>query len=112
MNCADFSSYLFNEGRVGARQECQTLNHLHSQVANLEVMVQNSFVFVVTRKTHHFSLTVDMQNYLLLLFIIDLFTLSPRGVEVSNHRYISSSGTRVNAGVRRWKLNLPESTLC
>jgi hypothetical protein len=38
------------------------------------------------------------------------FTMWPRGVAVSNHIYLSSSKTRVNAGIRRWKLSLPEST--
>jgi hypothetical protein len=38
------------------------------------------------------------------------FTMSPRGVAVSIHVYLSSSETRVNADSRKWKLYLPEST--
>jgi hypothetical protein len=33
-----------------------------------------------------------------------------RGVTVLNQDYLSSSGTRVNPGTRRWKLHPPEST--
>ncbi len=40
------------------------------------------------------------------------FLMSPRGVAVSNTRYLSSSETKVNAGIRGWKLLLSESTLC
>jgi hypothetical protein len=36
------------------------------------------------------------------------FRMSPRGVAVSNHRYLSSSETRVNAGIRGRKLHLSE----
>jgi hypothetical protein len=38
------------------------------------------------------------------------FTKSPRAVTVSNHNYLSSSETRVNAGTRRWNLHISEST--
>jgi hypothetical protein len=38
------------------------------------------------------------------------FLMSPRDMAVSNTRYLSSSETRVNAGMRGWKLNLSEST--
>jgi hypothetical protein len=38
------------------------------------------------------------------------FTMSPRGVDVPNHRYLSNSDARVNAGMRRWTLHLPEPT--
>jgi hypothetical protein len=38
--------------------------------------------------------------------------MSPRGMAVSNTRYLSSSETRVNAGTRWWKLHLSESTWC
>jgi hypothetical protein len=37
------------------------------------------------------------------------FLMSPRGVAVSNHQYLSSSETRVNADIRGWKLHLFES---
>ncbi len=40
------------------------------------------------------------------------FLISPRGVSVSNQRHLSSSETRVNAGIRGWKLHLSESTWC
>jgi hypothetical protein len=40
------------------------------------------------------------------------FLMSPRGMAVSNTRYLSSSETRVNAGIRAWKLHLSESTSC
>jgi hypothetical protein len=40
------------------------------------------------------------------------FLVSPRGVAVSNHRYLSSSETRVNAGIRGRKLHVSESTGC
>jgi hypothetical protein len=40
------------------------------------------------------------------------FLMSPRGMAVSNTRYISSSETRVNAGIRGWKLHLSELTFC
>jgi hypothetical protein len=40
------------------------------------------------------------------------FLMSPRGVAVSNTRYLSSSETRVYAGIRGWKLHLSESILC
>ncbi len=40
------------------------------------------------------------------------FLMSPRGMAVSNTRYHSSSETRVNGGIRGWKLHLSESTLC
>ncbi len=40
------------------------------------------------------------------------FLMSPRGMAVSNTRYPSSSETRVNAGIRGWKLHLSESTWC
>ncbi len=40
------------------------------------------------------------------------FLMSPRGMAVSNTRYLSSSETRVNDGKRGWKLDLSESTLC
>ncbi len=30
------------------------------------------------------------------------FLMSPSGMAVSNTRYLSSSGTRVNAGIRGW----------
>jgi hypothetical protein len=36
----------------------------------------------------------------------------PRGMTVSNTRYLSSSETRVNAVIRGWKLHLSEITLC
>ncbi len=36
--------------------------------------------------------------------------MSPRGMAVSNTRYLSSNETRVNAGIRWWKLHLSEST--
>jgi hypothetical protein len=38
--------------------------------------------------------------------------MSPRGMAVSNTRYLYSNETRVNAGIRGWKLYLSESTLC
>ncbi len=38
------------------------------------------------------------------------FLMSPRGMAVSNTRYLSSCETRVNAGIRGWKLHLSEST--
>jgi hypothetical protein len=38
--------------------------------------------------------------------------MSPYGMAVSNTRYLSSSETKVNAGIRGWKLHLFESTLC
>jgi hypothetical protein len=38
--------------------------------------------------------------------------MSPRGVTVSNTRYLSSSETRVNAGIWGWKLHLSESIWC
>ncbi len=39
--------------------------------------------------------------------------MSPRGIAVSNTRYLSSiSETRVNAGIKGWKLHLSESTWC
>jgi hypothetical protein len=40
------------------------------------------------------------------------FLMSPRGMAVSNTRCLSSSETRVNAGIRGWKLHLSESTWC
>ncbi len=40
------------------------------------------------------------------------FLMSPRGMAVSNTRYLSSSETRVNAGIRARKLYLSESTRC
>ncbi len=41
------------------------------------------------------------------------FLMSPRGMAVSNSSiYLSSSGTRVNADIRGWKLHLSESTWC
>ncbi len=40
------------------------------------------------------------------------FLMSPRGVATSNHRYLPSSETRVNAGIRGRKLHLSESTWC
>ncbi len=40
------------------------------------------------------------------------FLKSPRGVAVSNHRYLSSNETRVKAGIRGWKLHLSESAWC
>ncbi len=39
-----------------------------------------------------------------------LFLMSPRGMAVSNTSYLSSSETRVDAGVWGWKLHLSEST--
>jgi hypothetical protein len=36
----------------------------------------------------------------------------PRSMAVSNHRYLSSRKARVKAGVREWKLHLPESNWC
>ncbi len=38
--------------------------------------------------------------------------MSPRGMSVSNTRYLSSCETRVNAGIRGRKLHLSESTWC
>ncbi len=38
--------------------------------------------------------------------------MSPRVMAVSNARYLSSSETRVNAGIKGWKLHLTESTRC
>jgi hypothetical protein len=38
------------------------------------------------------------------------FKILPRGMAVSNHRYLSRSETGANAGVRRWKLHPSEST--
>jgi hypothetical protein len=38
------------------------------------------------------------------------FLTLPCGVAISNQNHLSSSETRVNAGIRRWKLNLSEST--
>jgi hypothetical protein len=38
------------------------------------------------------------------------FLMSSRGMAVSNTRYLSISETRVNAGIRAWKLHLSEST--
>jgi hypothetical protein len=38
------------------------------------------------------------------------FMMSPSGMAVSKTRYISSSETMVNAGIRGWKLHLSEST--
>jgi hypothetical protein len=40
------------------------------------------------------------------------FLMSSRGVAVSNTKYLSSSETRVNAGIGGWKLYLFESILC
>ncbi len=40
------------------------------------------------------------------------FLMLPRGRAVSNTRHISSSETRVNAGIRGWKSHLSESTWC
>ncbi len=40
------------------------------------------------------------------------FLMSPRGMAVSNTRYLSSSETRVNAGIRGWILHLSESNWC
>ncbi len=40
------------------------------------------------------------------------FLMSPRGVAVSNARYLSSNETMVYAGIRGWKLHLSESILC
>ncbi len=37
------------------------------------------------------------------------FMMSPRGMAVSNTRYLYDSETRVNAGIRAWKLHLSES---
>jgi hypothetical protein len=36
--------------------------------------------------------------------------MSPRGVTVSNQKYLSGSETRVDDGMISWKLHLPEST--
>jgi hypothetical protein len=36
------------------------------------------------------------------------FTMSPRGVAVSNLSYLSRGEIRVNAGRRRWKLHLSQ----
>jgi hypothetical protein len=38
------------------------------------------------------------------------FLMSSRGMAVSNTRYLSSSETRVHAGIRGFKLHLSEST--
>ncbi len=38
------------------------------------------------------------------------FLMSPRGMAVSNTRYLSSSETRVNADIKGRKLHLSEST--
>jgi hypothetical protein len=40
------------------------------------------------------------------------FLMSPRGCWVSNHIHISSSKTRVNAGIRGWKLHLSKFNRC
>ncbi len=36
----------------------------------------------------------------------------PRGVAISNTRHLSSSETRINAGIRAWKSHLSESAWC
>jgi hypothetical protein len=38
------------------------------------------------------------------------FLMSPRGMAVNNTKYLSSSETRVNAGIKGWKWHLSEST--
>jgi hypothetical protein len=38
--------------------------------------------------------------------------MSPRGMAVFNTKYLSSSETRVNAGIKGWKWHLSESTCC
>jgi hypothetical protein len=40
------------------------------------------------------------------------FSMSKRNVTVSDRNYLSSSETKVNAGIRRWKLHLSESAWC
>jgi hypothetical protein len=46
------------------------------------------------------------------LTIVRWLISASRGVAVSNHKYLSSSETRVNPAIRRWKLHLPESNRC
>jgi hypothetical protein len=42
----------------------------------------------------------------------DRFLMSPRGITVSNTKYLSSSETRVNADIKGWKWHLSKSNWC